>query len=120
MSSDSGESPTSAHNVDEDEIDVGSPALESPTELQAEEEGAVEDSHGAQEDGEELASVGSGTNAMSFARRGSQLEQQEESASEPSVQAPVQRPRSPESTSTPDDTPSIQVSRGIPHWQELC
>ena len=113
MSSDSEESPASAHSEFADEIEVASPGEDGPTRT-----GGVESEYGShgydqEEEMEELASIGSGANGMSFAtRRRSQAEQEEdESASELSVQPPVQRPQSPESTSTPDDTPSIQGSR---------
>jgi hypothetical protein len=112
MSSDSEESPASAHNDTADEIEIGSPGLDSLERI-----GSIEPDHGSYDQGqeeemEELASIGSGTNGISFAtRRRSRAElDEEESASEPSVPLPEHRPQSPESTSTPDDTPSIQGS----------
>jgi hypothetical protein len=60
---------------------------------------------------EELQSMDNGSNGLTFARVRSRGAQQEEdqTASELSFRPRVERPGSPESTSTPDDTPSIQV-----------
>lgn len=110
MSSDSGESPTRAHHDDSDSIGTGSPDTEARAGGAREEEKARRRA-AMDEDMEELASVGSGTNSISFARRRrSQAEQDEESASEPTPRPAALRPMSPESISTPDDTPSIQGS----------
>jgi hypothetical protein len=60
---------------------------------------------------EELQSMDNGSSGLTFARVRSRGTQQEEdqTASELSFRPRVERPGSPESTSTPDDTPSIQV-----------
>ncbi|KAF2682583.1 hypothetical protein K458DRAFT_52281 [Lentithecium fluviatile CBS 122367] len=109
MSSDSEESPASAHHDIADEIDGGSPGIESQDRCDHGE--ADTERHRRQEEMDELESMGSGENGMSFAtRRRSQAQhEEEESASEPSIR-PVIRPKSPESASIPDDTPSIQGS----------
>jgi len=115
MSSDSEASHSSAqrHHVDEEvatrEADYPKSEDQPPT--------AGEDADGAagrdEAEGEELQSLGSGDNGLTFARVRSRGTQQdvEESASELSFRPRVERPGSPESASTPDDTPSIQVSR---------
>jgi hypothetical protein len=56
-------------------------------------------------------SMDNGSSGLTFARVRSRGTQQEEdqTASELSFRPRVERPGSPESTSTPDDTPSIQV-----------
>jgi hypothetical protein len=65
------------------------------------------------EDGqeEELQSMDNGSNGLTFARVRSRGAPQEEDQTELSFRPRVERPGSPESTSTPDDTPSIQVRR---------
>ncbi|KAK7182063.1 hypothetical protein DPSP01_008230 [Paraphaeosphaeria sporulosa] len=106
MSSDSGESQASAHHDDADEVDVGTPPAALP--LGAGE--AVGDNENApSSQGEDIASGG---NEMTFAtRRRSEGEQEDDdSASDLPMRQALQRPQSPESTSTPDDTPSIQGS----------
>ncbi|KAJ4287294.1 Vacuolar protein sorting-associated protein 8 [Kalmusia sp. IMI 367209] len=112
MSSDSGESPASAHHDSADEINIGSPAQASPPGQNGTEHEIVNAARGQEEDIEELASIASGVNDMTFAtRRRSETEQEDdESASELPIRLSEQRPKSPESTSTPDDTPSIQGS----------
>jgi hypothetical protein len=89
MSSDSGESQSSAHNDNDNDI-------------QAEEQ-------------QELGSIDGGGNGLTFAtrRRAQEDEEASESASELAIRSAVGRPGSPESTSTPDDTPSIQVGAEI-------
>jgi len=109
MSLDSGESPASAPYDSADEKDTGSPALGLPSGAgYALENGTREE----QDEMEELASIQSGANSMTFATRRKNTEEYEEgeSVSEISIRQVPQRPRSPESTSTPDDTPSIQGS----------
>lgn len=104
MSSDSGESHSSAHSDHGGEIGLGEGA-------DTVEEG-VTGNHAAHEaDGEELESMGSGAEGLTFARTRRSFPQQDEgeTASELSMRPRVERPGSPESTSTPDDTPSIQV-----------
>lgn len=77
-------------------------------------EDSATSNHGTEyaEDAEELESMENGTNNFTFARvrsRGVQQDE-EETQSELSYRPRVERPGSPESTSTPDDTPSVQVS----------
>jgi len=61
---------------------------------------------------EELESIDNGGNGLTFHRVRSRGDQQEEDTSSAlSICPKVERPDSPESTSTPDDTPSIQVGR---------
>ncbi|KAJ4345393.1 Vacuolar protein sorting-associated protein 8 [Didymosphaeria variabile] len=112
MSSDSEESQASAHHDGADEVDLGtSPAALPPrTETSVGNNGQA--MYGEDEDMEELASIASGDNNMTFAtRRRSEGEtEDDESTSELPIRQALQRPKSPESTSTPDDTPSIQGS----------
>jgi hypothetical protein len=114
MSSDSEESHSSArrnhgaHVAAEYPEDVLSVDQDSGHEADASSDHGAED---VQE--EELQSMENGSNGLTFARvrsRGAQQEE-DESTSELSFRPRVERPGSPESTSTPDDTPSIQVCR---------
>lgn len=75
------------------------------------EEGATGDRGASDEEEEELQSVTSGSNGLTFARIRSRgpAQDEDEMASELSFRPKIDRPGSPESTSTPDDTPSIQV-----------
>ncbi|PSN63066.1 hypothetical protein BS50DRAFT_103737 [Corynespora cassiicola Philippines] len=115
MSSDSAASPVSAHNDNDDELDIGDIVQVSPLGSPEEE---VQDPERrdnyvtAGEEMEELQSIGSGTNGLSVARRNADRSDQEEehSASQLPMRSFARRPGSPESTSTPDDTPSIQGS----------
>lgn len=109
MSSDSGESHSSAHRNDREgyTYDGGTLSVE---QTPASEESATDEVD--QDDaGEELESLDNGTNGLTFARVRSRVEEHEEAetTSELSLRPRVERPGSPESTSTPDDTPSIQV-----------
>ncbi|KAF2118242.1 Golgi CORVET complex core vacuolar protein 8-domain-containing protein [Lophiotrema nucula] len=113
MSSDSEESHASAHQDNEDEAQEAAEALESPKELRDWEEPSTPVQDGAEE--EEVQSIGTPdarSNGLSFAtRRISHSERDdEEPVSELAIRPPARRPGSPESTSTPDDTPSIQGS----------
>ncbi|KAF1840363.1 uncharacterized protein K460DRAFT_348722 [Cucurbitaria berberidis CBS 394.84] len=113
MSSDSGESHSSAHDDYGDEIDIGGGAEHaSPEEAHATEASAAGDYFADGVEGEELESVGSGANGLTFAITRSSFSRQdeEETASQLSIRPKLERPGSPESTSTPDDTPSIQGS----------
>jgi hypothetical protein len=117
MSSDSEESHSSAHRNIQDQVAHSHQDQELPVDQDqdlATEESATSD-HGRddaqEEEGEELESIDSGGNGLTFARvrsRGTQ-QAEDETTSEPSFRPKVERPGSPESTSTPDDTPSIQV-----------
>jgi len=115
MSSDSEASHSSAQRHDEEE-EVGTREADYPT-SEDQPPTAGEDANGVagrdEAEGEELQSIGSGDNRLTFARVRSRGTQQdaEESASELSFRPRVERPDSPESASTPDDTPSIQVRR---------
>lgn len=110
MSSDSGESQASAHHDGGDEIEIDTPP---PPPQPGNSAGKIgHASYRQGEDMEELASVGDAGDSMTFAtRRRSEGEQEEdESTSERTMQQALHRPKSPESTSTPDDTPSVQGS----------
>lgn len=109
MSSDSGESNSSAHrnNQEESTYDDGALPVDGKTTTAEGANGAVD-----QDDvGEELESLDNGTIGLTFARVRSRGGEQEEAetTSELSFRPRIERPGSPESTSTPDDTPSIQV-----------
>jgi hypothetical protein len=117
MSSDSGESHSSAHSNNQDHV----ARVHEDQELLVDQdrdlapEDSVASDHGqddaTEEEGEELESIDNGGNGLTFARVRSRGAQQpgDETTSELSFQPKVERPGSPESTSTPDDTPSIQV-----------
>jgi hypothetical protein len=77
------------------------------------EESATSDSGAQDVQDEDLQSLQNGANGLTFARVRSRGAHQEEddTASELSFRPRVERPHSPESTSIPDDTPSIQVRR---------
>jgi hypothetical protein len=111
MSSDSEESHSSAprNNHDESAHDYFDrvPSVDQDEGL----EGDANNDNGAEQ--EELQSVDNDSNGLTFHRvrsRGAQLEE-DETTSELPARPKVERPGSPESTSTPDDTPSIQVGR---------
>jgi hypothetical protein len=117
MSSDSGESHSSAHSNNQDhvvEVHEDQELLVDQSRDLAPEDSVTSD-HGQgdaeEEEGEELESIDSGGNGLTFARVRSRGAQQpdDEMTSELSFRPKVERPGSPESTSTPDDTPSIQV-----------
>lgn len=114
MSSDSEESHASAHHddadADADEIDIGSP---SSAASDTRKDGQILSGQQEEdENGKELISLASGANDMTFAtRRRSEAEQDDDTSTLELPMSPApQRPRSPESVSTPDDTPSIQGS----------
>ncbi|KAF2186881.1 hypothetical protein K469DRAFT_571276 [Zopfia rhizophila CBS 207.26] len=113
MSSVSGESDVAADNDNGGEISVGNNVLGSPTESQSTEEPGTltgdvieEEQQWAREE------LSSGVNGTSFARRGGAQndDEEEESVSDLAIRPVARGPGSPESTSTPDDTPSIQGS----------
>ena len=125
MSSEPGLGHTSAHNDPNDTIDIGD-GIQDGTEVERageeEEEEAASGVQGRDDEGEELESVGGSSNGLTFARtRRSQAqaqqdehdaghdEEEERSTGRPSRPKPA-RAASFESTSTPDDTPSIQGS----------
>ncbi|KAF2847797.1 hypothetical protein T440DRAFT_557063 [Plenodomus tracheiphilus IPT5] len=113
MSSDSEESQSSAHNDHEDEIDVGHSAGQDTG--QDTHDVGTETSETPEPKGgsfEELHTIGSTTDGLTFARTKSiPLQEEHKSASEDSFGPMVERPESPQSISIPDDTPSIQGSR---------
>ena len=123
MSSAPGLGHTSAHYDPNDTIDIGD-GIQDGTEVERageeEEEEAASGVQGRDDEGEELESVGGSSNGLTFARtRRSQAQQKEHDADDdeeegrsaglPSRPKPG-RAASFESTSTPDDTPSIQGS----------
>lgn len=95
MSSDSGESHSSAHNDHGDEIDMGEGAM-----------GASD-----MEDNDDAQSLDNGPEGLTFVRTRSRNthEEAQESASELSVRPRLTVGESPASTDIPDDTPSVQV-----------
>ena len=122
MSSAPGLGHTSAQNDPNDTIDIGD-GIQDGTEVErtgGEEKEAANGVQGRDDEGEELESVGGSSNGLTFARtRRSQAQQKEHDADddeeeERSIGLPSRpkpgRAASFESTSTPDDTPSIQGS----------
>ncbi|KAF2468281.1 uncharacterized protein BDR25DRAFT_305253 [Lindgomyces ingoldianus] len=112
MSSDSGESHVSAGNDNGEDSGAGDTIPGSPVELESTEEHSISTSHDIDEEEHPAQELQSGVNGMSFARRGMarQDEDEEASVSELPMRSLTRRPGSLESTSTPDDTPSIQGS----------
>ncbi|KAF2647272.1 hypothetical protein K491DRAFT_784831 [Lophiostoma macrostomum CBS 122681] len=113
MSSDSGESPASAHDVHDDEVDSGTIALDAPVELRSSAQVDFSADDAAEEDEQqELESLESGTDGLTFAtRRGSQKEAEgKETVSSIARRSLAEIPGSPDTGSIPDDTPSIQGS----------
>jgi hypothetical protein len=112
MSSDSEASHSSAQRNHGDHVEAGEPehVLSVDRDSEAGEDATSDNGSDDMQD-EELQSMDNGSNGLTFARVRSRGAQQEEdqTASELSFRARVERPGSPESTSTPDDTPSIQV-----------
>ncbi|OAL44249.1 hypothetical protein IQ07DRAFT_578368 [Pyrenochaeta sp. DS3sAY3a] len=114
MSSDSGESRSSAHQDEPDEIDVGqglghvSPDPREPPE----DNESVQQLQTEVDPEDEGASSNGDIPGLTFARTRRSFPQQfdQDSASELSFRPRLERPGSPESTSIPDDTPSIQGS----------
>lgn len=113
MSSESRESQASAHNEHGDAIENG----QDTGEHSGEQGDVARETTPAQDVGEEadgdqdLDMTASGAEGFSFARTRRSFPQylDEESASERPIRPKAERPGSPESASTPDDTPSIQV-----------
>jgi len=101
MSSDSGESHSSAHNYPEHDIDTGYEADHTSDQGDGREEGA-----------RELHTISNSTNGLTFARKRSISQPDDgESPLKVSLVPRIERPESPQSVSIPDDTPSIQGSR---------
>jgi hypothetical protein len=114
MSSDPGESHSSAHNDHGDEMEIVEGAEDAPaTQEDAFDSDARKDLGGEEEDVEELQSISSagGTEGLTFARTRRSIPQDDtqDSASELSFRPKIERPQSPASSDIPDDTPSIQV-----------
>ncbi|KAH7124126.1 Golgi CORVET complex core vacuolar protein 8-domain-containing protein [Dendryphion nanum] len=120
MSSDSEESHAGAHDEDTSGETRGTATSDSPVELLNVEELDVPSGNGPEvpdlDDAQELASIGSGTDGLTFVRhrRAPSGDDNVSSTSELPLRLAEQIiariPGSPESTSTPDDTPSIQGS----------
>lgn len=113
MSSDSEESRSSAprnhhdESAQEDLADGASVDQNGSIEEDASGDNGTED---AEE--EELELIDNGGNDLTFHRvRSRGAQQEEDTSSVLSIRPKVERSGSPESTSTPDDTPSIQVGR---------
>jgi hypothetical protein len=106
MSSDSGESHSSAHNHHGDDMEIVESA-EGIHDAQktASKEGATE------EDVEELQSIDGGAEGLTFAKTQRSIPQEDaqDTASELSLRPKIERPQSAASSDIPDDTPSIQV-----------
>jgi hypothetical protein len=113
MSSDSEASHSSAQRDDDEDEAINGELGQTP-DMNAEStlvESAPANHDTEDTEGEELESIKSGDNGFTFARvrsRGTQQED-EETASELSFRPGVERAVSPESTSIPDDSPSVQV-----------
>lgn len=102
MSSESGESQSSAHNGSERDIDTG-PEADQTTEQEDRQDEEVQELH---------SSSSSSANVLTFSRtRSIPQHHDEESPSQVPVVPRIERPESLLSVSIPDDTPSIQVAR---------
>lgn len=111
MSSEPGLGHTSAHNDPDDTIDIGDGIQDEPEVERVEQEEVVNGILEQNEEEQELESVDGSTNGLTFARtRRSQTQQDNEDGTELPSRPKPGRPASFESTSTPDDTPSIQGS----------
>ncbi|KAH7076344.1 Golgi CORVET complex core vacuolar protein 8-domain-containing protein [Paraphoma chrysanthemicola] len=113
MSSDSEASQSSAHDIHEEEHgDIAAELQEDVVnQLPSLQDGGPNNDGVQEEAGEELESIDSGSNGLTFARvRSRGAQQEEETNSELSFRPRVERPDSPSSASIPDDTPSIQGS----------
>jgi hypothetical protein len=112
MSSDSGESHSSAHNDHGDELDLSEGAMGAfDRQDDAHEESATDGAGFGLEDDEDVQSLDNGTEGLTFARTRSRNPQPEtqDSASELSARPKITLAASPSSTDIPDDTPSVQV-----------
>jgi hypothetical protein len=123
MSSDSGESHTSAPHDEDGDVGGESIAPDSPIETNS-----IENTDGAAEkdtahEGEQALDVlGGASNGLTFARHRRAQEEDShelESVSDIPLRPAARRPGSPESISTPDDTPSIQVGLLQGHYGDL-
>jgi hypothetical protein len=123
MSSEPGLGHTSAHNDPDDAphhdpdgtLDIGDGIQDEPTIERAEDEEGVNGAQDQDDEREELESVDGSPNGLTFARtRRGQTHNAEEGTGElplrPRNALVAGRPASFESTSTPDDTPSVQGS----------
>jgi hypothetical protein len=112
MSSDSGESHSSAHNDHGDEIDMGESALGAFVTQEDDHEGSATAERSLDDgDSEDVQSTDNGIEGLTFARtrsRNTPAETQD-SVSELSIRPRITLEGSPASTDIPDDTPSVQV-----------
>jgi hypothetical protein len=113
MSSDSEASHSSAQRDDDEEVAVNGELFQTP-DVNPDpglEERAPGNHDPEDRQGGELESMTSGDHGLTFARVRSRGTQQEngETVSELSFRPRVERAGSPESASTPDDSPSVQV-----------
>jgi hypothetical protein len=113
MSSDSGESHKSAPNGNEAGAETSSIAPDSTLQARSTVDAAdVAENDISGEEQQELESLDSGRNGITFARQRKTQDAQGTAAIP--MHSAGRRPESPESMSTPDDTPSIQVGK---HWE---
>lgn len=112
MSSEPGLEHTSAHDDPDDAVDIGDGIQDEPAIEHVAEDEPTESGWGPEEEEEELESVASGTDGLTVSR--TRHSQAQYDAVDGSAELPsrprVDRPASFESTSTPDDTPSIPGS----------
>jgi hypothetical protein len=112
MSSDSGESHSSAHNHHGDDMEIVESAQGiRDAQKNALKEGATDGHEGEEEDADELQSIDGGTEGLTFARTRRSIPQEDaqDTASELLLRPNIERPQSAASSEIPDDTPSIQV-----------
>jgi hypothetical protein len=115
MSSDSGESHSSAHNHHGDEMEIVEGAKDASTAQEDDIGDSVAGAHGTEEeeeeDAEDVQSVGGGAEALTFARTRRRIpkEEAQDTASDLAARPRIERPQSPASSDIPDDTPSLQV-----------
>ena len=123
MSSDSGESHTSAHDGNEDDTATGSIAPDPPVELRTsvEADAPIDNDVESGEEQQELESLDSGSDGLTFARRGGPQNGagEKQSLSNLARRSLAEVPGSPETASIPDDTPSIQVGMPCTISEEL-
>lgn len=110
MSSEPGLGHASAHDAPDDTIDIGD-GIQDETETERVQAEAVNGLQDQSEGEAELDSIDGSTNGLTFARtRRPQTQQDHDEGTELPSRPKPGRPASFESTSTPDDTPSIQGS----------
>ena len=114
MSSESGESQSRAQNGHADKIESVEEASHGKVgqDDNMEEGATIQRAAGEADGNQEVELASTGAEGFSFARTRMSFPQHlmdEDTGSELSIRPRVERPGSPESASTPDDTPSIQV-----------